>query len=143
MNKETGQESDGQDKERKGRGAAEIVVATVSAGIVLFLVGYAIYHAITASGMLPRLTAVALISQVTEQDGKYVLPVEIRNETRPTVQDVRVVVRPLGTNADQTQAKEIIIRYLPENSQVKGYAILESKPQGARIQVQIQSYRMP
>ena len=143
MSRNNEQGSDKQDKERKGRGTAEVAVLAISTGVVLFLIGYAIYHAAVATDTLPRLTADPLISQVREQDGKYLLPVMIRNATRPTVQDVHVIVRVTSPRGGPTEQKEIIIRYLPENSHVKGYVILDRPPKTTRMQVEVQSVRIP
>lgn len=139
MNRE---QTDRQEQDRNRRTAAEVTVTAVCAIIVLFMVGYSIYHGIAAAGTPPRLSARPLFGQVEKRGGSYILPVEVYNRTRPTAEDVEVTVRYTASDGEVFE-RNFRIEYLPEHSKQTGYVALPEDPEEGVVRVEIESYKLP
>ena len=131
-----------QERERKERSAAETTVTVICSLIVLFLLVFSIYHGIVAAGTTPKLTAVPLLDHVKQRGDTYVLPVEVRNHTRPTAEDVLVVIQ-FTSPKGETVEKEFRIAYLAEQSVIEGYVVLREDPAKGSVQAEIESYKLP
>lgn len=136
------QEKDKEEQQGRGRSTAEITLTVICSLIVVFLVGYSIYHGIVAAGTPPRLSATPLLNQVEKRGDNYILPVEVRNRTRPTAEDVEVAIR-YKASTGEVSDKQFRIAYLPEHSIQKGYAAFQEDPSKGTLEIEIESYKLP
>lgn len=128
--------------ERRTRSLAEITVLLLTLAVVLFMIGYSIYHALTAAGTPPFITATPHFDRIIRRDGVYLLPVTVRNQTRPTVENATVTVtsrRPDG----RVDERQLQFDFLVEEDALTGYVVFPYRPQPEQVQVEVSSFRMP
>jgi uncharacterized protein (TIGR02588 family) len=106
-----------QSRKRNGHGERlEWVVATISSVIVIALVGFILYEAITRTGREPdfRFT----IEKGVEMADGYAVEIEIHNDGHVTVSDVQIegIATPEG---GESETSTVTLDYLPAESSTK------------------------
>lgn len=131
-----------QKKVRQAQTAAELTALLVCSAIVLFMFGFSVYHAYATGDSPPTISAEAKFEEATRRGDRWVLPIEVTNESRPTAEEViaSVQVRKPG---EQPEKKELRIEFLPEESRFTGYVTLPEKPGPDSVSVEIDSYKLP
>jgi uncharacterized protein (TIGR02588 family) len=133
------QQNGKQERERKTRSTAEMIVLIAASLLVLFLIGYSIYHGIVAAGEIPRLQAIPHFERLQFKEEYYWLPITVHNLTRPTVADVTVMVENTGTG----EQREFTINYLPEYGHLEGVVAFRARPTPDAVTARIESFRLP
>ena len=124
-----------------GRKFAEGVTLALSALVVAGVAGFLVYEAIRGDPPAVPISVRVLSDQAREHEGGYVVPIEVRNNGRKTLKDVKVLVtrRPPG---GEPQSHDFLIDYLPERSSQTIYLTLDRSPSDLRLEAKPFSYQL-
>jgi len=123
------------------KNALEWSVFAVSGLVLLFVFGYLGYHAWTSEGEPADIDI--QLGESRPQDGRYVLPLTLRNRGGQSVQDVEVEVNLLAGGVT-TETAAITMPFLPRQSARGGWIVFDSDPaQAEEIEALIVGYVAP
>lgn len=141
--------SDAQDRgERQGeergqrppeRKLAEWVTMGVSAALVLGVAGFLVHQVTLERTPFVAVEVRPLLEEAREEQGRYILPVEVKNRGHHTLQDFegQVVYRsPEG----ERETRTFKIDYLGEQSEQKVYFYFERPPREISVEARPHSY---
>ena len=113
----------------------------ISLVIILALVGYLAYDAVTM-GNAPPIVDVKL-GEPQPRDGSYVMSVTLRNLGDETAENVTVEVT-LAEGGQDTESAEITIDFLPRQSTRVGWVTFTTDPSTVdKIQPHVLGYQVP
>ena len=124
-----------------GRKLAEWVTMGVSVVLVLGTAGYLVYLGLRADPPLVPVEVNVMIDRAENKDGRYVVPIEVRNRGRRTVKNLEVRLTQLSADGRQVSS-EITIDYLGEGATAKAYVYLNRDPRVARPEAEPFSYQL-
>lgn len=127
---------------RKAQTAAEATALAICSAIVLFMLGFSVYHAIVTGDNPPTITAEPKPDEARRRGERWVLPIEVRNHSRPTAEEVIVSVQVPGSDGVPDR-RELRIESLPEESTFTGYVTLPAKPAPGAVRADVDSYKLP
>lgn len=130
------------DNASKAQTAAEATALALCSAVVLFMLSFSVYHAIVTGDNPPTITAEPKFSDARRRGERWVLPIEVRNHSRPTAEEVIVTVEVSGSDGEPDK-RELRIEFLPEESTFTGYVTLPSKPVSGEVRAEIDSYKLP
>lgn len=123
------------------RSAAEWVTLSISTLLLLGVVGYLVREAMTPSPPFVSVEARPLMRQVKQEDGRYILPIEVRNKGNRALRDLRLEASYRGTDGSE-ETLDLEITYLGEASTETLYLYLERPPADLGFEVQPRSYAL-
>lgn len=122
---------------KDGRDIAEVVTLVLSIIVVAVLVGGVAAVELT-SDRPPALTAEIALDAVRSDDGRFYLPVTVRNDGDQAAEAVLVVV--VVRIDDREVEHELLIDYLAGHGSADGVAVLGQDPRGTEVTVEVRSF---
>jgi uncharacterized protein (TIGR02588 family) len=136
--------------EQSGRGGksvttspqlAEWVSLVVSVLLIVGLAGYLLYEALQSNEPLVPVEVQPSFNQVTEANGRFILPVNIANRGQQTLRSLKIEVD--YRSLDSTTATiETLLDYLGERSEQTAYFYFEEDPRKLDVKVRPASYQV-
>ena len=123
---------------RRPTTGAEWVTFGVSAVIVLAVIG-AILSQVAATSSPP--SPVVEVDAAEERDGRYVVPVAVRNGGDDTAQDVQVTAT-LTTDDGETTSDQVVA-FLAGGEEQRLEFVFEDDPEDGDLVVEIGGYHLP
>ena len=143
MSKTTSKKKNGKEQQDEHRTSiAELTTVAIAGLIVLFLIGFSLYSAVTARDGTPHLVVTAKFDEMRKNNSFFVLPVEVRNLTGPTAEDVIVGIQ-LNDPGGQPEDKRVEVAYLPEAARIEAFVALKHRPSAENVEFDIESYKTP
>ena len=122
------------------RKLAEWVSLGVSIVLIAGIAGMLLFEALRANSPFIPAEAVLQLDQVRQQNGRYILPIEVKNEGHHTLRDVRIEIA--YDVAGEQLRQDFTIDYLGEQSQQTIYVYLDHDPSGLRVEAKPVQYRL-
>lgn len=129
--------SPGRRQRRDGRDVAEIVTLVISIAVVAVLVAGVAAVELT-SDRPPALAAEIALDDVRSDDGRFYLPVTVKNDGDQAAEAVLVVV--VVRVDDREVEHELLIDYLAGHGRAEGVAVLRDDPRGSDVTVEVRSF---
>ena len=125
----------------RARSTAEWITLGVSSAILLSVVGFLVYHQLSAGDVAPVIEVQPRLEAVRAVGGAYYLPLEVVNGGGATAQDVRVLVS-IGSGGER-ETSELLIDFLAGGATAKGVVIFRQDPRQRPLEVDVLSYLEP
>lgn len=126
----------------QSRSLAEWVTLGVSASIVIAMLGLITWLEFSGSSEPPRITALANLEQMRQDEGVFYVPVTIENTGDRTVEDV-VIEAQLDTGDGEPEVAEITVTFLAGGERVHGAFVFTSNPNNGDLVIRPVSYKDP
>lgn len=138
--KEGSQEQGGGGKGRQKPSAVEWILGGVSAVLVVAMIGFVLYRAVSATMAKPDLEV--LVGQIEAVDGGY--RVEFRAINRSDATAAGVKVEGQLRSGDRTiETSEVTLDYVPARSEKKGGLLFNHEPGQLQLQIEAKGYTNP
>jgi uncharacterized protein (TIGR02588 family) len=139
---QAGTEKDAATKGRPGgRLLAEWVSLVASALLILGLAGFLLYEAVQPDDPYIGAQVRPLLDQTRQEDGRYILPVEIRNPGQRTFRDLKVEVEYVSPEG-KPETQDATLDYLGEGSRQRVYFYFDEDPRGLKAKAEARVYRV-
>ena len=124
-----------------GRKLAEWVTMGLSVVLVLGTVGYLVYLGLRGDPPLVPVQITVLADQSREKAGRYVVPVEVRNQGQRTLKNLKVRLSQ-RTAGGREEAGDLTIDYLGERATATVYVYLNKDPREQPLEVEPSNYQL-
>jgi uncharacterized protein (TIGR02588 family) len=128
-------------KRAVSRKLAEWVTLGTSALVVAGVAGFLIYEALREDSPFVPVHARVLMEQVRQEGGRYVVPVEVRNDGRQTLKEFKIHIRYRSIDGTP-QNSDFLIDYLGERKSQKVYLYFDRAPSELRVEVEPFAYQL-
>jgi uncharacterized protein (TIGR02588 family) len=129
---------------RSSRSAKRKLAEWISLGVsVLLILGIAtslLVEALRGGWEYVPAEAVPQLERVVAQNGRYVLPIVVKNDGRHTMRDVRIEIE--YEVSGEPHKQDFTIDYLGERSEQTIYIYLDHDPRRLRIEARPVQYRL-
>jgi uncharacterized protein (TIGR02588 family) len=112
---------------------AEWISLGISTVLLLCLAGYLLLQALAPDSPYLLDEARPLTAEVQQKGDRYILPIEISNQGRRTLRELKVEVRATEPGG-KSDTRELQIDYLGEQSAQKVFLYFEQDPRGSRVE---------
>lgn len=126
---------------RAPRRLAEWVTFGISLALVLGLAAYLGWSMRQPVSDVVVARVIPLFDEVSERDGRFVLPIEVDNPGARTVRDLQVRVEYRGQGG-QRESMQILIDYIGQTSEQVVYAYFHEDPRTLAVRAEPISYRV-
>jgi uncharacterized protein (TIGR02588 family) len=124
-----------------GRKLAEWVTLSLSALTVAGVAAFLVYEALRGDPPLVPVHVRVLADQAQRAAGRYVVPVEVRNDGRQTLKDLKVQVRYRSPDG-KPQTNDFLIDYLGEGTRQKVYLYFDRHPSELQVEAEPLAYQI-
>lgn len=118
----------------------EWVLATLSAAVVLFMLGFLLVEGLSNTARTPVMSVVT--AQPEAVGTGFEVPFQVRNEGEATAASV-VVEAVIAAGEASEQRSEVTLDYVPAQSTTKGGFVFTDDPRGKPLQVRVLGYQDP
>lgn len=125
----------------RGRKFAEWVTLSLSALIVAAVATFLVVEAVRRDSPFVPVHVRVLTNQARETAGRYVVPVEVRNDGRQTLKDLKVQVTYRGPGG-APQTSDVLIDYLGEGAPQKVYLHFDRPPAELQVKAEPFAYQL-
>jgi uncharacterized protein (TIGR02588 family) len=126
---------------RGPRRLAEWVSFGISLALVLGLAGHLVWRMRVPVDEVVDARVTPQIDRVTEQQGRFVLPLAVENPSPRTVRDLQVRIE-YGAPGAAPESMELLIDYLGQASEQIVYVYFRRDPRALKIRAEPISYRI-
>lgn len=123
------------------RKLAEWITLSASILIVVLVAAYLIYDSTRSQEPAVPIEVRVQTAQAREQDGRYIVPIEIRNHGDRTVNALKIQVTWTTPNG-QTTESDLTIDYLGERASETAYLYLDHPPDQLKPSARPVSYQL-
>ncbi len=117
------------------------MVAWVSGGLVLLLVGYLLWRAVMP--VAPASLSVEVAGdQVRRAAGAWYVPLEARNDGEAAAKQVRLETALEGAGGERVRV-ETVVDYLAGGESQRVYAVFREDPSAGRLSSEVLGYQEP
>jgi len=125
---------------KAGAPLSEWVIGVVAALLVLGMVGYILYEALSATESTPELAI--SVSDVEEIAGRYTVRFRAINTGDAAAAAVQVEGH-LGFGGETVETSEVTLDYVPAHSEREGALLFTRDPAGYELELEPRGYQMP
>jgi uncharacterized protein (TIGR02588 family) len=126
---------------RGSRRLAEWISFGVSLALVLGLAGHLVWRMRVPVEDAVDARVTAQLDHVTEQQGRFVLPLVVENPSARTVRDLQVRIE-YGPPGAAPESMDLLVDYLGQSSEQIVYAYFRRDPRALKISAEPISYRL-
>ena len=124
------------------RSAAEWITLSISAFIVLALIGLTSYFSLTAPGTPAQVEVEPRLAETRPAGTHFYLPIVVRNTGGETGEEVRIRVT-LTDPAGRAEESELLFQFLAGGSSARAVVAFTSDPRLGNLQAGVISYLEP
>ncbi len=118
----------------------EWTVFGVSALLLLALTVYLVREALTPHDRPPDI--VVQLGRVRESGGKFMVPVQARNDGHQPAEDLAIIVR-LTVGGEERERVEMALSYLPRGSTRSGWVAFRTDPRHGKLEAGAVGFSVP
>jgi len=126
---------------RGPRRAAEWVSFGISLALVLALLAHLVWRMREPPALVPIARVTPRLDLTRELEGRFVLPLEVRNPTPQTVQDVQIRIQ-YRAPGSASESMDLIIDYVGRSSTHTVFAYFDRDPRRLEIEAEVLSARL-
>lgn len=137
----TGEQSQPASGGRSARTVAEWISLGISILLILGMAAYLVYQGLQPHPPYLPIAVRPLWSQMEHGGGRYLLPLEVKNQGRRTARQLVVEVESTGPEG-KPEKREITVDYLGERSTQKVYLSFDRDPRQAQLKAAPSYYQL-
>lgn len=131
---------DNEDERSETNERLEWIVASISAVIVVALLGFILFEAVTKTGDRPDISFA--INGGGAMAAGYVIEVEVRNDGHVTVASVDIEAEAV-LGAEETEISSVTLDYLPAESHAEVGLVFSRQVDPEQVRLRVLGYRYP
>jgi uncharacterized protein (TIGR02588 family) len=124
-----------------GRKFAEHVTLGVSVLVVISIAGFLVRGALQDRPPVVPVDVRVLTSDARQAGGRYVVPVEVRNQGRRTIKDLKVRVAHAAQDGTR-ETGDVTLDFVPASAVQKVYLYFDRPPRDLRVEAAPFSYQL-
>ncbi|MFN3648339.1 MAG: hypothetical protein ACK47B_02060 [Armatimonadota bacterium] len=136
-----GESRSGDGRRTGGRLVAEWISLGISVLLILGLSGYLLWQGLGAETEHIPVQVRPLWGEVRPLGGEYVVPIEVENQGRRTVRDLRIGITYVGEQGEEVE-QDTTIDYLGERSKTRVFVYVPTDPRQAQLEATPSLYRL-
>ena len=124
----------------RGHSVAEWSTLTISALLILGLVGLVTYLSVSGGHQPPRIAATPVMREIRYEEERYFLPIMVTNHGDEAAQEVRIRAD-LVTSDETSETAEFTIDILAGGETAEGTVVVAMDPAATLLTVAVESFR--
>ncbi|HEV2073517.1 MAG TPA: TIGR02588 family protein [Thermomicrobiales bacterium] len=126
----------------KDRSVAEWTTLGISIAILVFILGLTTYLYVRGGEKPAAILVEPQMQELRQDNGGYYLPVIVRNEGDPTVEEVNIEAE-LDTGAGEPETAQFTVNFLAGGEQVEGTFVFQHDPAEGDLTTRVMSFQEP
>ena len=126
----------------KDRSMAEWTTLGISIAILIFVLGLTTYLYVRGGEKPAVILVEPQMQEIRQDNGSYYLPVIVRNEGDPTVEEVNIEAE-LDTGAGEPETAQFTVNFLAGGEQVEGTFVFQHNPAEGNLTARVISFQKP